>query len=360
MDYIGTVGFAMGVRHRRATALVGMVATAALLVGGVAACGGRDAADDGGSVTLRLGYFPNLTHATPIVGLDQGFYTAKLGDRATLETKTFNAGPAAVEALFSGAIDAAYVGPNPTVNAWAQSRGRAVKVVAGAASGGVFFVVRPGITSPEQLKGKTVATPQLGNTQDVALRYWLKQHGLTTTKEGGGDVRVLPQDNAQTVNTFTSGAIDGAWVPEPYASRLVAAGGKVLVDERDLWPGGRFVITNLLVSTEFLNKHREMVKRLVEGQVEANAWINQHPEQAQRVVAAAIGKLSGKPLDPKQVAAAWPSLTFLDDPVAGSLRDGAAHAHAVGLLDPVDLTGIYDLSLLNEVLAARGGQPVQP
>ncbi|NJC68452.1 ABC transporter substrate-binding protein [Planosporangium thailandense] len=339
--------------------VAGALALATVLTG-VTACGGSSAkATSNGPVTLRLGYFPNITHATAIVGDAKGLYKEKLGSNVTLETKQFNAGPAAVEALFSGAIDAAYVGPNPTVNAWQKSKGKAIKVVAGAASGGVFFVTKPTITSPEQLKGKKIATPQLGNTQDVALRYWLKQHGLTATKEGGGDVSVLPQDNATAVTAFQTGAIDGAWIPEPYASKLVAAGGRILVDERDLWPGGKFVITNLIVSTKFLTEHRDVVKNLIAGQVAANQFINDHPEDAQKLVADQIGKLSGKPLDLKQVATAWKSTTFLNDPVASSLRDGAKHAEEVGLLEPVDLTGLYDLSLLNEVLKAQGQPEVR-
>jgi NitT/TauT family transport system substrate-binding protein len=340
--------------------VAGIVALATALTG-LTACGGSSGkAASSGPVTLRLGYFPNITHATPVVGEAKGFFKEKLGSNVTLETKQFNAGPAAVEALFSGAIDATYVGPNPTVNAWQKSKGQAVKVVAGAASGGVFFVTKPTITSPEQLRGKKIATPQLGNTQDVALRYWLKQHGLNTTKEGGGDVSILPQDNATAVTAFQTGAIDGAWVPEPNASKMVAAGGKILVDERDLWPDKKFVITNLIVTTKFLKEHRDVVKNLIAGQVEANKFINEHPEDAQKVVSEQIGKLSGKPLDIKQVAISWKSTTFLNDPVASSLRDGAKHAQEVGLLEPIDLNGLYDLSLLNEVLKAQGVPEVQP
>jgi NitT/TauT family transport system substrate-binding protein len=326
---------------------------------GLAACGDSASGDSSGPTTLRLGYFPNLTHATPIVGVEKGFFTQELGGNVKLETKTFNAGPAAVEALFSGAIDATYVGPNPTVNAYAQSKGKAVRVIAGSASGGVAFVVKPTITKPEDLKGKKIATPQLGNTQDVALRFWLKEHGYQTTKEGGGDVSVIPQDNSTTVDAFKSGAIDGAWLPEPYASRLVGLGGKVLVDERDLWPGGKFVITNLLVSTDFLNKHRDVVKKLIAGNVASNEWINKNPQDAQKVLSDGINKLTGKPLDAKQTADAWKSLTFLDDPIADSLRTGAKHAQDVGLLNPVDLKDLYDLSLLNEVLKAKGQPEVK-
>ncbi len=341
----------------RRRALAAAAASIALL-GTLAACGGDGTGD--GPVELRLGYFPNLTHATPIVGLAEGTYAKAIGSTAKLSTRTFNAGPAAVEALFAGAIDATYIGPNPAVNAYAKSRGKAVRVIAGAASGGVALVVKPGIDSADDLRGKKIATPQLGNTQDVAARYWLKEKGLKTTKEGGGDVKIVPQENAQTLDTFTSGAIDGAWVPEPWVSRLVAAGGTVLVDERDLWPDKKFVITHLLVRTEFLQEHPDVVKRLLQGHVEANALIDKDPKKAQAAISTGIGKLTGKPLKLATIENAWPTLTFLDDPLASSLVTGAEHAEEIGLLKPVDnLTGLYDLTLLNEVLTAQG-QPEVP
>ena len=332
------------------------VALAASLTG-LAACGSGGSANE--PVTLRLGHFPNLTHATAIVGIEKGIFKQNLGANVTLETKQYNAGPAAVEALFAGAIDATYIGPNPSINAFSQSHGQAVRIVAGAASGGVFFVVKPGITKPEDLKGKTIATPQLGNTQDVALRYWLKQKGYTTTKEGGGDVKIKPQDNAVTVDDFKAGRIDGAWVPEPTASRLVAAGGTVLIDERDLWPDKKFVITNLLVSKTFLDEHPDVVRQLIKGSVESNKFINANPEQAQKVVSDGIEKLTGKPLDAKQTADAWKSITFLDDPLSSTLIGGAGHAEDVGLLAKTELNGIYDLTLLNEVLKDEGQSEVK-
>src|SRR5215211_2570743 len=232
----------------RALALAALLAVA----GTASACG-----DDsgGGPVELRLGYYPNVTHAQAIVGVDQGIFAKALGSDVKLSTKTFNAGPAAVEALFSDAIDITYIGPGPATNAYAKSKGAAVRVIAGSAANGAALVVKPGITSVEQLRGKKVATPQLGNTQDIALRYYLKEKGLKTDKDGGGDVAIVPQENAQTLETFTSGAIDGAWVPEPWAYRLQEAGGKVLVDERDLWPDKKFVTTHIVVRTKFLKEH---------------------------------------------------------------------------------------------------------
>jgi NitT/TauT family transport system substrate-binding protein len=341
-------------------ATVAIVAAATL--GTAAACGSGDDSGSGASagkpVTLRLGYFPNITHAPAIVGVEKGIFAEKLGSDVKLETKTFNAGPEAIEAIFSGALDATYIGPNPTVNAHSKSKGEAVRVVSGAASGGVALVVKPDITSVEGLRGKKIATPQLGNTQDVAVRYWLKEKGLTTTKEGGGDVSIVPQANSQTLETFRSGAIDGAWVPEPFVSQLVNAGGKVLVDERDLWPGGKFVITNLIVSTKFLKEHPDAVKKLVEGQVAANDFVNQKPDEAQQAISDHIGKITGKPLDLKLIKQAWPTLQFTDDPIASSLKTGLDHAVAVGLTEPVDLAGLYDLSYLNEALKADGQSEV--
>jgi NitT/TauT family transport system substrate-binding protein len=324
------------------------------------ACAGPASGGDGSSpVELRLGYFPNVTHATAIVGIENGIFQDKLGSDVTLTTQTFNAGGDVVEAIFNGGLDASYVGPNPAINAWAQSEGTAIKIVSGATSGGAFLVVSPDITSADQLAGKTLASPQLGNTQDVALRAWLKEQGFETDLEGGGDVSVTPLANADILTAFTTGDLDGAWVPEPWATRMVEeGGGHVLVDERDLWPDGKFVTTHLIVATEFLNAHPDVVKGLLEGQVAANQFVNENADEAQQVVASAIGELTGSELDPAILAASWENLTFTDDPIASSLAVSAQHAEDVGLLDPVDLDGIYDLTLLNEVLSGQGMEEI--
>jgi NitT/TauT family transport system substrate-binding protein len=323
------------------------------------ACTGPAAGGDGSTVELRLGYFPNVTHATAIVGVENGIFQDKLGSGVTLTTQTFNAGGDVVEAIFNGGLDASYVGPNPALNAWAQSEGTAIKIISGATSGGAFLVVSADITSPDQLAGKKLGSPQLGNTQDVALRAWLKEQGYTTDLEGGGDVSILPQANADILTAFSTGALDGAWVPEPWATRMIEeGGGHVLVDERDLWPEGEFVTTQLMVSQEFLSAHPDVVKHLLEGQVEANQFVNENAAESQQVVATAIGELTGSELDPAILAAAWENLVFTDDPIASSLAESAAHAEEVGLLDPVDLDGIYDLSMLNEVLSAQGMEEI--
>lgn len=341
----------------RMVAAITLLATVGL---GAAACGNDDSAEGGsGKVTLRLGYFPNITHGTAIVGVEKGIFAEKLGADVELKTSTFNAGPSAIEAIFSGSLDATYIGPNPTINAHSKSQGKAIRVISGGASGGAALVVKPEINGVADLRGKKIATPQLGNTQDVALRFWLKEQGLNTTKEGGGDVQVVPQENAQTVETFKTGAIDGAWVPEPWVSRLINAGGKVLLDERTLWPDGKFVVTNLIVSTTFLEKHPDVVRKLAEAQVAANDFVNNNPEEAQKAISEHIGKITGKPLDLELIKQAWQNLEFTNDPIPSSLRVGLEHAVAVGLTEPVSIDGLYDLTYLNEALRKQG-QPEVP
>lgn len=337
-------------RFRRRTAAAALIVLAG--AGALTACG-DDGGEGGSDARLKLGYFPNVTHATALVGVEKGIFAKHLG--AAPKTATFNAGPAAVEAVFSGAVDATFVGPNPAINAWSKSHGKAIKIISGAASGGVSLVVKPGIRGVQDLKGKKIATPQLGNTQDVAIRYWLKKNGLTANKDGSGDVKVMPQENATTLQAFAQGAIDGAWVPEPFASRLVLESkGKKLLDEKSLWPGGKFVITNLIVRRDFQSKHPEQVKKLLQGVVEATDYLNSDQAGAKQTVNAALAKLSGKPLKPDVLDSAFKEIQFTTDPVANSLTEGARHAEEIGLLEKTDLDGIYDLGPLNDVLKAGG------
>lgn len=280
---------------------------------------------------------------------------------STLQVLTFNAGPAAVEALFAGGLDAAYIGPNPAINAYVRSRGEAVRVIAGATSGGAALVVRPGINSPQDLAGKRVASPQLGNTQDVTLRAWLQSQGMRAEATGAGDVAVIPQENAQALESFRSGQVDAAWLPEPWASRLLLeAGGRLLVDERSLWPGGQFVTTHLIVRTELVSRNPALVQRLLRGHVEATRFVNERPDHAMQLVDQSLRRLTGQSLPPEVGAAAWRNLTFTNDPIASSLRKSAEDAAALGFLQlgGVNLDGIYDVRALNTVLAETGQREV--
>jgi NitT/TauT family transport system substrate-binding protein len=336
-----------------------------------AACGGDDDSSDGASnttaggdtgtaansepVTLRLGYFPNLTHAPALVGVQNGIFEENLASNVTLETFTFNAGPEAVTALFSDALDITYIGPNPAINAFAESNGEAIRIIAGSTSGGAALVVRDGIDATADLAGKTLATPQLGNTQDVALRSFLADEGFATDVEGGGDVSIAPQANSDALTAFVAGDIDGAWVPEPWVTRMVNEGnGHVLVNEADLWPNGQFVTTHVIVRTAFLEDHPDVVRQFLAGHLASLDFIHDSPDEAMAAANEAIGAITDKPLAADVLASAWANLEFTADPIASSLQTSAENAEAVGLLDPVDLNGIYDLTILNELLAAAG------
>lgn len=313
------------------------------------------------AVTVRFGVFPNVTHAPGLVALAESGTLSKLLPNADIQVTSFNSGTTAVEAMFADAIDITFIGPNPAINAFAKSKGEAVRVISGSTSGGAFLVVKPEITSAADLKGKKIASPSLGNTQDVALRAWLKEQGLSTDTAGGGDVSVVPQENAQTLETFVAGTIDGAWVPEPWATRLITdGGGKVLVDERDLWPDGKYVTTHLMVATRFLQANPEVVKRILLATIEAVDFVNEHPAEAQAIVNSEIEKFTTKKLGEDLLVAAWKNLVFTVDPVASSLQKSAQDAESLGLLkDPGDLAGLYDLKLLNELLTALGRPEVE-
>jgi len=308
----------------------------------------------GGSapVTVRLGFLTNITHASALVGLKEGFFTKALGSAGTLKPTDFSTGTEETTALLAGQLDAAYVGPNPAINAWQKSSGSAIKIISGAATGGASVVVSKGITSAAQLKGKTLATPSLGNTQDVALRYWLKQNGVTTTTTGGGDAFIKPTTpNSAAVLEFKSGQVAGGSEPAPYDIEMVADGGKVLLSE----PG---VSTILVVTQSFLSAHPAIVADLVKAQVQANDFIKSNTTAAEADANAELATFTAKPLKASLVAAAFKEITFTDDPDASSLTTDASQAVSLGLLKPVNLSGIFDLGPLNTALAAAGESQV--
>jgi len=340
----------------RRVLLAAGVAGVTLLAAGCASSATGASNSGSGPVVLRLGFLANITHEPALVGLAKGYFTKNLGKNVELKTTIFSSGTEETTAILAGQLDAAYVGPNPAINAWQKSNGTAIKIISGVASGGASLVVKKGITSAAQLKGKSLATPSVGNTQDVALRYWLKQHGLNTTPTGGGDVAIKPiKPNSAAVLEFASGQIDGGWEPEPYATEMVLDGGTRLVNEASLWPGGKFVTTNLTVTQSFLKAHPSAVNGLLKGQIEANSYINANASAAANVANTELTKLLGKGLKPDVLKAALPYLTFTNDPIASSLQTDAQHAVAVGLLTPVkNLSGIYDLGPLNALLTADG------
>jgi NitT/TauT family transport system substrate-binding protein len=346
-------------------AIAGLIALPLLTLAG---CGyGSQAKDDGGARiaagaektdgldSLRIGYFGNVTHATALVGNQKGFFQKELG-ATEAKYAVFNAGPSEIEALNSGSIDIGWIGPSPAVNGYAKSEGRNLRIIGGSASGGVKLVVNPDkIKSLKDVEGKRIATPQLGNTQDVAFLNWVAEQGWKVDAQSGkGDVTVVRSDNKVTPDAFRSGSVDGAWVPEPTASRLVAQGGRVLLDESTLWPDEKFVITNIIVRQEFLEKHPKAVEAVLKASVDTNAWIAANPDEAKAAANKQLEKDTGKALPAGVLDPAWKSIRLTDDPLATTLDAQADHAVEAGLLEQPDLKGIYDLTLLNKVLKAKG------
>ena len=314
-------------------------------------------------LAVRVGYFPNITHSQALVGVADGTFRRALGDRVRLETHVFNAGPSVIEALFAGQIDLAYIGPNPAINGYVRSRGEALRIVAGAASGGAALVVRDdaGIRSAADFAGKRIASPQIGNTQDVALRRWLDQQGLRL-RERGGTIQVIPVANPDIMTLFLKKELDGAWVPEPWAARLVhEAHGRVFLDERSLWPQGRFVTAHLIARTDFLRAHPELVRRWLDAHVDLTRRFADDSAAAKRAVNAEIERLTGKAFSSAVLDDAWSRMTVTWDPVRESLRRSADAAFQLGFLgeDRPELDRIYDLRLLNEVLRAKGLAPIE-
>src|SRR3989440_875818 len=333
--------------------------TALFLLFAVALIGcGSQSTSNNGPVTVNLGYFPNLTHAVALVGVSRGTFQSDLGSKVKLEPKIFNAGPAEIEALFANEIDLGYVGPSPAINGYVKSHGQALRIIAGAASGGALFIVRPGanIQKAKDLANKKLADPQLGGTQDVSLRYYLQQNGLKTVDKGG-NVQIIPTDNPTILTLFKQGKIDGAWVPEPWATRLIVEGnGRVLVDERTLWPDGKFVTTNVVVRKAFLDAHPDLVNKFLQAHVDTIQYILSNPDSAKNIVNAQIKLITGKALPSKEIDMAYNNLDITYDPLSSTLQESANRAFALGFLGSTNpnLTGIYYLGPLNQILASKG------
>lgn len=325
---------------------------AGLLAACLAAPAGLTAADQ--ARQLRLGHFPNITHAQAIYARAGGQFEQKIG--VPIKWSSFNAGPTAIESIFADAIDATFVGPNPAINGYIKSKGEKFVIIAGAASGGAGLVVRKdaGIKSEKDFNGKTVATPQLGNTQDVAARMWFGERGYKF-KDKGGTLALLALANPDQLTMFQKKQIHGAWTVEPWLARLeVEGGGELFLDERKLWPQGRHVTTHLIVSKAFLAANPKLVKNLLTALVEVTQQINADKNAAAKILNTELKKETGKALQDAVIAKAMERVEFTWDPVSASLRKSAEAAHKVGFLKaPPDLKGIYSLGPLNEALKEK-------
>ncbi len=307
-----------------------------------------------GPKEIRVGFFPNLTHAQALLAKSQGSYEKATG--LPVRWNGFNAGPSVIEAIFAEAIDLSFIGPNPAINGYLKSGGRSFVIVAGGASGGAALVVRKdsGIAGVADFGAKVIATPQLGNTQDVAARAWFAAKGYRF-KEKGGSLTLLPLANPDQLTMLQKKEIDGAWTIEPWVSRLVTEGaGRVFLEERDLWPDGRYVTTHLIVRRAFLERYPEVVRQLLRAHVEITLRIRAEPEECMRAVNEQIKKETGKSLPDSVVKSAFRRVEFTWDPLKSSLHRSAQLAYAAGFIrSEPELGGIYDLRLLNEVLAER-------
>src|ERR671911_1658446 len=312
--------------------------------------------------TLRIGYFPNINHAQAVIGLGRGDFQNALGDNVQVTTQIFNAGPSAIEALFANQIDVTYVGPNPAINGYVQSNGEALRIISGAASGGALFVVRndSGINSPQDLANKKFSSPQLGNTQDVALRKYLLDNGYKTT-ENGGNIEIIPAKTADIVSMMIKKDIDGAWLPEPWGAKLVKeANAKVLVDERDLWPNGQFVTAHIVARTDYIEKNPDIIKKLLEAHIDTTSWINNNSEEALQIFNAELNKLMGQTIPEDEFREGISRIELTHDPIKESLFKAANDAFDIGFLGNTrpELSEIYDVRILNEVLKGRGLQEI--
>jgi NitT/TauT family transport system substrate-binding protein len=315
-------------------------------------------------IVLRAGYFPNLTHAQGVIGHEltrsgKGWFESRLGPDVEVQWFVYNAGPSAMEAIFARSIDLTYVGPNPAVNAHVKARGEEIRIVAGACSGGAALVVQPDgrIKRDADFKGKKIATPQFGNTQDVAARAWLHSKGLRVTMTGG-DALVVPTTNPDQLALFQKGDLDAVWTVEPWVSRLVLeTRAKIYLDESSLWPdtGGKYVTTHLVSGVRFLKEHPDLLKKWIAAHVELTEWINKNPGEAKKLLNAGLQAITKKALAQAVLESAWKRLEFTHDPISISLVKSAEDAHRAGLLrQKPDLSHIYALKLLNEVLREKG------
>ena len=306
---------------------------------------------------IRVGYFPNLTHGQALIGIANGKFRQAMGG-LPVETKIFNAGPSAVEALFAGAVDLTYIGPSPAINAYVKSNGD-FKIIAGAASGGAALVVREdsGIKTVKDFEGKKIATPQLGNTQDVSARAWLKANGLEV-REKGGKVDMIPVANPDQLTLFIKKELDGAWTVEPWTTRLVQeGGGRIYMNESEVWKaitGGKFATAVILTSGKFLKQNPDVIKKWVAAHNELTGWIRQNPDEAKRIINGEIKKFTGKALPEKVLNDSFKNIEYTSDPIRDSIVQSGKWAFEQGFLgkQEPDLSGICDLAILDQVSGA--------
>ena len=300
---------------------------------------------------IRVAFFPSIGHIIPIVGLEEKIFEKGIGEEKQIETKLFDSGPQVIESIFSGSIDVAYVGPGPIINGFLKSDGKDIKILSGAASGGASFIIQPnsGLESLENFDGKRIASPQISNSQDVSLRHYLESHGFKSV-EKGGTVFVLNISNPDIYTLFAKGDIDGAWVPEPWATILVQElDGIRLFNEEKLWPNEEFASVLLIVRTEYLENNPETIQKWVESHEKTMTWINSNPDKSKSLFSSFLIDYMGKSLPTKIIDESFSNITITSDPIKNSVIIFAERADSLGYLgrDGYNLDGIFYNAVLN-------------
>ena len=300
---------------------------------------------------IRVAFFPSIGHIIPIVGLEEKIFEKGIGEEKQIETKLFDSGPQVIESIFSGSIDIAYVGPGPIINGFLKSDGKDIKILSGAASGGASFIIQPnsGLESLENFDGKRIASPQISNSQDVSLRYYLESHGLKSV-EKGGTVFVLNISNPDIYTLFAKGDIDGAWVPEPWATILVQElDGIRLFNEEKLWPNEEFASVLLIVRTKYLENNPETVQKWVESHEKTVTWINSNPNKSKSLFSNFLIDYMGKSLPTKIIDESFSNISITSDPIKNSVIIFAERADSLGYLGRAgyNLDGIFYNAVLN-------------
>lgn len=324
----------------------GLLAMTAMVLFGTTSFAGAE------TERIRVGHFPNVTHAPALIGRATGQFEKAFQGEAGIEWKIFNAGPEAIEALFAGAIDILYVGPSPAVNGYIRSRGDALRIIAGVTSGGAGFVLREdsGIERFEDIKGKRIATPQKGNTQDVALRHLMKEKGLVS-KDQGGAVEIFHISGGDQITAFLKEQVDAIWTVEPWLTRLTSeANGKILFEEGELWPDGQYATAVLVVRRKFMEEHPALVAAWVKAHVELIEWMNASFPKAKRLFNEEFERETGKSLPPDYLDRFFSRIAFTHEPMESSVRESARRAFEIGYLgrNPIDLSHLYELSFLKK------------
>ena len=322
-----------------------LVGIAIVVVGIIALVGLNQASVDDSQNKIRVAFFPSIVHAVPIIGMETQIFANNLNDDLDIEVKIFDSGPQVIESIFSNSVDIAYVGPGPVINGFLKSDGNDLKILAGAANGGASFVIQKnsGLELIENYSGKRVAAPQISNTQDVSLRHYLAENGLKSA-EKGGDVFVLNIANPDIYTLFAKGDIDGAWVPEPWATMLVEElDGIRLFDENEFWPENKFSSVLLIGRSDYIEKNPEIIKKWINANEKTVQWINNHPDESKKLYNEFLKSYMGRTLPENIVEKAFSNIIITSEPLENSVYTFAERADALGYLgrDGYTLDGIF-------------------